>query len=138
PVSRVGAILNAAISGVRNDILTQIDAADPDFGARVRAAIFTFENVPERIEPRDLPRVLRGLDNGQVVALLGGAPPSAEEAVAFVLDNISARLADQIRDEISERGTIPLDEAEAGMAAFVAEVRRLEEEGELMFKAKEG
>lgn len=138
PVSRVGAILNAAVSGVRNDILERIDAGDPDFGARVRAAIFTFENVPDRIDPRDLPRILRGLDNSQVVAMLGGAPASAQTSVEFVLSNISSRLADQMRDEITERGTIPEDEVEAAMGAFVAEVRRMEEAGELTLLAKDG
>ncbi|MEM7487666.1 MAG: FliG C-terminal domain-containing protein [Pseudomonadota bacterium] len=133
PIGRVGAILNAAVSGIRNEVLERIDAVDPEFGARVRAAIFTFENVPDRIDPRDLPRILRGLDNSQTVALLGGAPDSAKDAVEFVLSNISSRLADQIRDEIDERGKIPTEEAEAAMSAFVAEVRRLEEEGELTF-----
>ncbi|MEM7641072.1 MAG: FliG C-terminal domain-containing protein [Pseudomonadota bacterium] len=138
PVARVGAILNAAISGIRNDILDRIDTGDPDFGARVRAAIFTFENVPERIDPRDLPRIMRGLDNAQVVAILGGAPPSAQPAVEFVLANISSRLADQLRDEIAERGTISADEAEAAMSAFVAEIRQLEEAGELTLLSSEG
>jgi flagellar motor switch protein FliG len=133
PAARVAAILTASTSGVRNELLKGLDAGDPDFAARVRAAVFTFENVPQRISPRDVPRLLRGLNNDQVVALLGGTPPSVQDAVTFVFDNISARLADQLRDEISERGTIPPEDGEAAMAALVAEVRRLEEAGELVF-----
>ncbi|MEM8822283.1 MAG: FliG C-terminal domain-containing protein [Pseudomonadota bacterium] len=137
PVSRVGTMLNVAKSSLRNEILAHIDQDDAEFGARVRAAIFTFEDVPDRVNPRDLPRIIRGLNNAQLVTLLGGAPDSAKPAVEFVLTNISARLADQLRDEISELDAASSDDVEAAMAAFVEEVRRLEESGELTLKATE-
>jgi flagellar motor switch protein FliG len=131
PVKRLAAVLTSARSSFRNAVLSRIELADPNRAAAVRAAVFSFENVPDRVDPRDLSKVLRGLDNSQIVALLGGAPNTAQAAVTFLFDNISSRLADQLREEIAERGTIPLDEAEAAMSAFVTEVLNLVTSGEI-------
>ncbi|WGH78863.1 FliG C-terminal domain-containing protein [Jannaschia ovalis] len=131
-VARVGQILNAATSGLRRDLMDRLDAVDAPFAARVRAAVFSFENIPDRVDPRDVPKVLRGVENAQVVAAIGGAGEAMAPVVDFILGAISSRLADQIRDEIAERGKIAPDEAEAAMAAVVASIRELEEAGEIM------
>lgn len=135
PVARMGEVLNAAPSATRTSMLARLEARDPAFAARVRAAIFSFESIPARISPRDVPRVLRSVDQGQLVAALAGAPDSMRPACDFLLDSVTARLGDQLREEISERGTVPDDEAEAAMSAIVAAIRDLESSGDLTFLA---
>jgi flagellar motor switch protein FliG len=59
PVQRVGAILNSSTSITREDVLEGLDEQDEGFANAVRKAIFTFANIPARIAPRDIPRILR-------------------------------------------------------------------------------
>lgn len=131
PVDRVAGILNMATSGLRRQVLDTLDDKSPDFAARVRAAVFSFENIADRVAPRDVPKVLRAVDNSVLVTALKGAPDEQAHVGEFMLAAISSRLADQIRDEINERADVPADEAETAMGEIVVAIRDLEESGEL-------
>ncbi|WP_299649772.1 FliG C-terminal domain-containing protein [uncultured Jannaschia sp.] len=132
-VIRVAGILNVATARVRNAVLESLDASDAAFAARVRKAVFSFENIPERIEPRSMPKILKEVDALVVVKALSGLPDEMREVETFILGTISSRLADQFRDQIAEAGTIPADESEAARSDLVATIRRLEEAGEITF-----
>jgi len=135
PVERVGAILNAATSGARGDILASLDASAPDFAARVRGAVFSWENIPERIDPSDMPAVLREVDSKTIVAALAQAPEG--DVSTYILTAISPRLADQYRLEIEDRGKVDASESEEAQATIAAAVRTMEASGKLSFKSPE-
>ncbi|WP_299817065.1 FliG C-terminal domain-containing protein [uncultured Jannaschia sp.] len=132
-VLRVAGILNVATSRVRNAVLESLDASDAAFAARVRKAVFSFENIPERIESRSMPKILKEVDALVVVKALSGLSDEMREVGTFILGTISSRLADQFRDQIAEAGTIPADESEAARSELVAAIRRLEDAGEITF-----
>ena len=130
PAERVGAILNAAKSGDRARVLGGLDDHSPDFAAQVRRSVFSWEVVPERLEPRDVPNVLRKIGVAKVVAAIGGDPE--ERVAAFLLGSISQRNADQMREEIQDAEAPKRDAIEEARQAFAAEVREMEEAGELV------
>ncbi|WP_179379511.1 FliG C-terminal domain-containing protein [Jannaschia marina] len=131
-VARVAGILNVATSTVRNTILEKLDGTDPDFAARVRQAVFSFENIPDRIAPRDLPKVMKAVEQDDLVIALAGQPPDETAVKEFILGSISKRMAEQIEDEIAERDSPTTEEAEAAMGRIVAVIRALEETGDLI------
>lgn len=136
PVERVGAILNYSTAATRDDVLEGLDETDRDFAERVRKAIFTYTNIPTRVAPRDIPKVVRQLDPIMLVTALA-ASATAEEAAAaeYILGNMSARLADSLREEVTDRGKVKPKEAEEAMNAVVAAIRELEAAGELLLLA---
>ncbi|SFJ59496.1 flagellar motor switch protein FliG [Jannaschia pohangensis] len=134
-VKRVAAILNSATASVRRGILESLDQENADFAARVRASVFSFENIPDRIDPRDMPRVLRNIDNVTLVTALAGLSPEQAHIGEFILGAISKRMAEQIREEMAERGTIPTEEVEEAMGRAVAAIREMEDAGELTLNA---
>lgn len=138
PVRRVGDILNAATSGLRRGILDRLDRTDADFAARVRAEVFSFENIPARLAPRDVPKVLKGVDSARLATALKGVPPSMEPVRDFLLGSLSNRMADQVRDQIEEIQDVTESDAEAAMAEIVAVIREMEEKGKLTLLAPEG
>ena len=138
PVRRVGDILNAATSGLRRGPLERMDRTDAGFAARVRAEVFSFENIPARVSPRDVPKVLRGVDAGRLAIALKGVPPHMEVVRDFLLAALSNRMADQVRDGMEEAQQPTAEDAEAAMAEVVAEIRRMEEAGELILLAPGG
>lgn len=138
PVERVGAILNSATSLTRDDVLTGLDETDAGFASAVRKAIFTFGNIAERIAPRDIPRILRVIDQAVLVTALGGAENAGfEKSRDFILDNMSKRMADQIREEMSDIGTPKRADAETAMSDIVAVIRKMEQDGELLLVVDE-
>lgn len=138
PVERVGAILNSSTSTTREDMLAGLDEEDEGFAAEVRKAIFTFANIPTRIAPRDVPRILRILDQEDLITAFAGAPAMGlEDAVEFVLANMSARMADQMREEVQEAGSPKAADVDAAMSNIVKAIRDMEAAGDLMLVTAE-
>ena len=135
PAARVGAILNSASANVRATLLDGLRLQDADFADGVSKAIFTFAHLPERVSPRDVPKVLRELPQSDLVTALAATlplPDSAEgRAAEFLLANMSQRMAATLRDEVESRGKVKPKEAESALAATVAAVRSLSDAGEI-------
>lgn len=130
-VDRVGAILNAVRSTARDSLLDGLERHDAAFGRDVRKAIFTFHHIPKRVEPSDVPRIIRRMETETFVTALAAGLSEAPVTVEFLLENMSRRLAEQMRDE-AEAMKRPRDtEGEAAMAQVVNTIRALEDEGEL-------
>ncbi len=138
PVARVGAILNTSTTQIRDDVLEGLDASDADFARAVRKAIFTFANIPQRIEGRDVPRILRDLDEDTVLKALAGAQTAYPAAADHILANLSSRMADQLRDAMQEQGSPSMVDAERAMAEVVTRIRDMERAGELILIADDG
>jgi flagellar motor switch protein FliG len=131
PVDRVGAILNSVGAGLRDALLSGLEARDAGFAGNVRRAIFTFEHIPKRVEPTDVPRILRRVEPDAVTRALAAALAAAPIAAEFLLENMSKRLAEQMRDEAETLGTPRSEDGEVAMAEVVTAIRALEEEGEI-------
>ncbi|MEE9426605.1 MAG: FliG C-terminal domain-containing protein [Paracoccaceae bacterium] len=137
PVERVGAILNFSPTATREDMLEGLQQADAGFADLVRKAIFTFANIPERIDPRDVPKITRDVDPADLVTALVAAQEGEKEVADFILDNMSQRMADQIREEMEEKGEVKLKDGEAAMTSVVITVRGLADSGEIFLVAEE-
>ncbi|WP_234995108.1 flagellar motor switch protein FliG [Ruegeria meonggei] len=130
PGARVGAILNQSAASTRDGLLDALDEEDSDFATVVHQSIFTFAHIPARIQPRDAPAILRGVDQAVLVtALAGGTSDADRTAAEFLLANTSARMAENLREEIAERGKVRQSDAEETMTQVVGAVRTLVDEG---------
>jgi flagellar motor switch protein FliG len=138
PAERVGAILNYSTASARDDVLSGLEETDKNFADEVRKAIFTFTNIPDRIAPRDIPKVVRDLEQADLVTAIGGATSEAEQRTAeYILSNMSGRMADAIREEVKDAGKVKPKDAEAAMTTIVGTIREMEANGELLLIAGE-
>lgn len=137
PVGRLGAILNSSTAATRDEVMTGLEQTDQAFAAEVKKAIFTFENIPERIEPRDIAKITRAVDQGLLVTALAAAQDASPEAATFVLENMSQRMAAQLQDEMQELGTVKRADGEAAMTAVITAIRDMETAGELALRSGE-
>lgn len=139
PVTRVGTILNLATASVRDGILDGIEEEDKPFADEVRAAIFTFANIPERISARDIPRVQRDIAQADLVMAIAGIEKEKDRAaVDFILGNMSKRLAESFREEAGELGEVRTEDLEEAMQRIVTTIRDLETRGEIFFVTESG
>ncbi|AXI47244.1 flagellar motor switch protein FliG [Sulfitobacter sp. SK012] len=138
PVERVGAILNSSNTLTRDDVLTGLDDTDQIFANAVRKAIFTFANIPQRIAPRDIPRILREVDPAQLLLAIAGAEAAGfATARDYILENMSGRMADQLREDVEEAGKVKPADVEEAMGAIIAAIRRMEQSGDLLLVIEE-
>lgn len=141
PVERVGAILNVSPAVTRDEVLQGLEAEDAAFAEQVRKAIFTFVHIPRRIQPRDVPKIIRVVDQAVLVTAMAAAvgKPEFEETTEFILANISQRMAQGLREEITARGKVKEKDAEEAMNQIIGAIRSLEATGELaMVQEDEG
>lgn len=132
PVERVGAILNVSPAATRDEVLQGLDEADKGFAEEVRRAIFTFAHIPARIEARDVPKILRGIDQARLVTALAAATTEVlAPAAEFILTNISQRMATGLREEIAARGKVKEKDGEEAMNEVIGAIRALEASGEI-------
>lgn len=132
PDARVGAILNNAPSSQRDELLSALEEEDSTFADQVRKAIFTFDNIPERVQIADIPALTRVVDQDTLIrALAAAAQAGKDNIVDFLLDNMSKRMADNLREEIEDAGKIKPKEGEAAMNAVVGGIRQLADAGEI-------
>ena len=131
----MGQILDATPARTRNEVLEGIEAEDEAFARAVRRELFTWPDIPQRLDPLDVPRVIRMADQERLAIVLSatlGVPDSDEgAAAAFLLENAPQRLADTLRDEAASRRPPDDKGLEAAMSAVVASIRTLAEAGEI-------
>lgn len=137
PVHRVGAILNITPSVMRDEVLKGLEETDAGLAEQVKKTIFTFAHIPARILARDVPKVLRGIDQPTLVMALAGARGPGAEAAEFILANLSQRMAATLREEMAALPKIRDRDADAAQTALVSAIRDLAEAGELVMIADE-
>jgi flagellar motor switch protein FliG len=132
PVQRVGEILNYSPAATRDEVLTGLEETDEDFARLVRKAIFTFVHIPDRVNPVDVPKLTREIDQAVLVTALASASAGdLAPAADFILDNMSKRMAEALREEIGELGHIKPRDGEDAMTQVVNAIRQLEAAGEI-------
>lgn len=136
---RVGAILNIAAASTRDEVLKGLQETDADFAQVVRKAIFTFEHIKAKLSPRDVPKVIRIVDQAALVTALSYAKsnPELEPSAEHILANLSQRMTQTLREEIASRGKIKEKDAEEAMGTIVLAIRQLEGSGEVVLMQPE-
>jgi flagellar motor switch protein FliG len=131
PGKRLGAILNVTTAGLRDTLLSGLEE-DQTIGPSLRNAIFTFKNIPQRLNLTEITQCLRAVDKSVLAIVLPSAEQTELTAVSnFVLENMSKRLADKLRADIAESEEIKVAEGESAMAQVMLEIRRLIDLGEI-------
>lgn len=128
---RLGLILNAAKSGLREDLLNRLQAKDSVFAEEVRRTIFTFDHIPARLSGTDVPALVREVDGDTFTIALAAAMERMPLAADFLLDNLSKRMAEGLREEAMALGAVDEEEGEDAMTQVITALRKLEETGEI-------
>lgn len=139
PDRRVGEILNQAKSQTREELLDGLVEEDEGFGKAVRKVIFTFEDIPARIDPPDVAKLTRAVDQETFARALAYASSGddSKATVDFIFDNIAKRMGSQIREDMGALGNVPEDDGEAAISAIITAIKDLEQAGEIKLAAIE-
>lgn len=137
PAIRIGAILNLAPGETRESLLGEIERNDSALAEAVRRCILTFADLPDRLEPREVPRALRTVEPAVLVKALVHGRTNAPAATGFLLQHMSKRLAEQVQSEMAEHPPVPPREGETAQTELVAAIRALAEAGEIALVAPE-
>jgi len=114
-------------------VLEALAERDPDLADEVRNMMFVFEDVA-KLDGRDVREMLKELETRDLALALKGA---SEELAHKILENVSRRAADAVREDMRDLGAVPLADVEAAQKTILLVLRRLEEEGKVKLSGRE-
>jgi flagellar motor switch protein FliG len=121
-------ILNSVDRTTEKNIISDLEKTQPDLAEVIKANLFVFEDIVT-LDKSSIQRVLREVDNEQLVLALKGA---SEEVSTVVYANLSKRAADTVREDIEFMGPVRLSTVEEAQHKIVGVIRKLEEAGEIV------
>lgn len=131
PSERIGAILNFSRAKTRDSVLDGLEEEDADLAEEVRRSIFTFAHIPERVDPKDIPKLTRAVPQDRLVVALKFAGSEHPEVRKFILGAMTQRMGDQLTEQIDEAPDVDEDEGDAALTDVTAAIRRMADEGEI-------
>lgn len=121
-------ILNSIDRSTEKYILENLSLDDFELSEEIKSQMFLFEDIV-RLTPASMQRVLRDVSNDDLVMALKGVKENVTE---FVFNNLSKRLQDMIKEEMSIKGPVRLKNVEEAQQKIVSIIRSLEEMGEIV------
>ena len=109
-------------------LLAALDSAQPGAGEKIRALMFTFEDL-SRLDPASLQTILANIDRTILTLALKGASDSV--ATVF-FQNLTQRAGDLLRDEISALGPVRRADIDQARANVLAIARTLVKRGDIL------
>lgn len=133
-VGMAAKILNRIDNDRVQAILKEIGNVDAELAQRLENSMFVFEDLIH-VDDRNFQMLLRSIDQKLLVSALKGADQALQNKV---LNNLSQRAAEMLRDEIGARGPMRVSEVEAAKREIVATAQRLEREGTIILRTDPG
>ncbi|HZY19156.1 MAG TPA: flagellar motor switch protein FliG [Ramlibacter sp.] len=121
-------ILNFLGSGMDATAIGAIREEDGELAQKIEEQMFTFSDLM-KLDNKSMQRVLREVNNEQLVVALKGADPEMREKV---FSNMSSRAADTLREDLESKGPVRMSDVDAEQKGILKIARRLADEGEIM------
>jgi flagellar motor switch protein FliG len=125
-------IINFMGSAAETSVLDNLREFDSELAQKVMDEMFVFENLMD-IDDRGIQILLREVQSDSLVIALKGA---AWELREKIFKNMSSRASEMLREDLEAMGPVRVSEVEAQQKQILQIVRRLADEGQLVFGSK--
>ncbi len=123
----LAAVLNRTNVSLSKEILNNMSEKDPEVAGEVKRLMFLFEDIVN-IQDKDIQKILREIDRKDLALALKIVDEKLKDKM---LNNMSERAADLLKEELQYMGMVKLKEVEAAQARIIDVVKALEESGEI-------
>lgn len=131
---RVARIFDQLDRSAEQGLLASLDESEPGAGARVRALMFTFDDLA-RLGPAAIQTILSGIDRDVLTIALKGASASVRDAI---LSNMTKRAGDLLLSEIESAGPVRKSQVEAARQQMTGLARSLARRGDILAATHDG
>jgi flagellar motor switch protein FliG len=133
-VSAVAEMFNRLDSNTSREILDHMDQTNPQLTENIRHLMFVFEDLL-LMDVNAVKEILAKVDRRILTVALKG---TSDKMKTHMLQAMSQRGADMLREDMDAMGPIKIKEVEAAQQQIIAVVRQLEAEGALSLKGTAG
>jgi flagellar motor switch protein FliG len=133
-VHAVAEMVNRMDSNTTKEILEHIEQVNPALGETIRHMMFVFEDLL-LLDVNAIKEVLSKVDRKILTVALKG---TSDQLRGHMLQAMSQRGAEMLREDMEALGPIKIKEVEAGQQQIIAVVRQLETDGVISLKTTSG
>ncbi|AHF07788.1 flagellar motor switch protein FliG [Desulfitobacterium metallireducens] len=121
-------ILNRSDPGTLKVVMDALEMDDPELAEQVKRQMFVFEDIV-MLDDRGIQLVLREVDSKDLALAIKGSNPEVGEKI---MQNMSARASQMLKEDIEFMGPVRLRDVEDAQQRIVKVIRRLEESGAIV------
>lgn len=128
PHESMAEVFNAMDRATEEAMLTALDGEAPESAERIRALMFTFEDLTNLL-PAAIAKIVKNADKRQMALALKGAP---EEMREIFFSSMTERAAKLMRDDMSAMGPVRARDCEEAQNGLVRLAKSLADAGEIV------
>lgn len=128
PHETMAEVFNALDRATEEAMLTALDERAPEAAERIRALMFTFEDLGN-LMPTAIATIVRNADKREMAVALKGAPPEIRQ---LFFSGMTERAAKLMKEDMAGMGPIRARECEEAQSALVRLAKSLADRGEIM------
>lgn len=127
-VDAIVKILNGVDRQTEKSILESLEVSDPELAEDIKKRMFIFEDIVQ-LDDRSIQRMIRDVEQSDLQLALRTASDEVKEAI---FRNMSKRMAETMQQDMEFAGPVRLRDVEEAQQRIVAQIRRLDEMGEIV------
>ena len=116
------------------DLLAGVSEFDEDLAEELDKRMFKFEDL-DSLDDRSLQRLLREIENDDLVMALKGSPEDLRERF---FGNVSKRQGEMLKEDLEALGPVRVADVDESQQKIIATAKRLEEEGAIFLRVGGG
>lgn len=132
-VEAVAEIINSLDSATEKNVLSEIEAINPDLAENIKQLMFVFEDLIN-LDDRGMQLVLKEVNSDELLVALKTASDRLKEKIFSAM---SERAALMLKEDLDAMGPVRLSEVEKAQQSIVRTVKRMEEEGKIVLAGGE-
>ncbi len=121
-------IMNYLDTNIEGQLMDSIREHDEELSQQIQDLMFVFENLLD-IEDRGIQTILREVQQDVLMRAIKGADDGLKDKI---MNNMSKRAADMMRDDLEAMPPVRVSEVEAAQKEILSVARRLADAGEIM------
>lgn len=126
-IDALAELLNRVDQQSTKSIIQSLEDSNQDLASEVKQRMYTFDDLIV-LDDKSIRRVLKEIDSKELAIALKGA---SEEIKSQVFGNISARAAQDLKDEIDMMGPVRIKNVEESQQRIIAILRKMQESGDI-------
>ncbi|HUI10304.1 MAG TPA: flagellar motor switch protein FliG [Bacteroidota bacterium] len=130
----VATVLNKCNNATAKTILETIEQQDSQLAMEIKRLMFMFDDLMF-VDDRGIQRILREVDKKELALSLKVCDDKLKDKI---LQNMSERARDLLKEELQYMGPVRLKEVEAAQTRIVDIVKQLEDQGEIVIAGRGG
>ena len=131
PSELIGDLMNNVSGAARDEFLENLGEVNQELQQEVLRVMFTFADIATRIEGRDVAKIVKAIEEEQLMIALKYAKDAGNQSYDFMMANLSKRLAERMTEDIEAMEPVKAKDGEVAHLAITSVIQKMGKMGEL-------